>query len=156
MRDLTPLQHLTRAENLFTEFKRDGSMLSREHSDFLHHITQAMKGRWTSNDRKEMDNMLSDVVYALGIPGSMHGHVTGFDGFQPSDLFVNRPRTGTPTRDHMGRWCCDPDMMENGVPLVINWVEEEDRKWLLDLEYSTAYGELTLQAIGQSCRSAKN
>lgn len=136
MAELTAIQHLTRAENIYSRFSAENPLLPGEHSSFLHHITQAMKLKWSPHDRKDMQAMLDTVVHYMGIPGAMYGHHHMFNGYSPEPKYKNELR---PMRDFDGRWNMTPDMLEDGEPLIIVWSLEEDREWELNQEYVDAF-----------------
>lgn len=143
MNDLTPLQHMTRAENIYSRFGATNPILPGEHSAFLMHVCGALKGKLDKETRADALAMLQTITHYMGIPGAMHGIHPLFNG-SGSRTFG---RARHPTRDADGRWNMHPDMIEGDrdTPVVINWAMQEDYEWLLSQEYADAYKETIAQ-----------
>lgn len=128
------LNHYTKAQTYFDIFKTNGYLAPADHSDFLYNCTEALKHIKGPYIRKDMLDMMEEVVHALGIPGAMYGHAPGYRG---NELFRLEPSLGADCRDHNGRWCTSRDM----IGVVIDWDDDEDLAWEREQEYVEAYRE---------------
>ena len=125
-----------KAKMLFHTFSLNGVLDKYDLPLFYKHCTDALADKPTEGQRREIVAMMETVSLSQGIPGQTYGKRPGYNG---ETLLRNSPRTGSPIRDGNGRWCCDPDMLEGDLPVVIDWQAVEDLDWDLLTEYREAY-----------------
>lgn len=107
-----------------------------ELDEFYSACALARSLKLTSSEYRDLTKATIDVARKHGIPDQILPVVT-------AESKVHRKAGQRPLRDMAGRWCSHPDMLENGVPLVINWDDTCRIDSELFKEYSDAF-RLTL------------